>query len=452
MVQNVNYWYNAQIRHLILCTIRLFSNFSISDGIDDRGNQILRRIPCTFMTSDKSAATELMSNTDTYVQSAPRMILTISSLKMNSEKMGGSPYYNYESEFTEKEFDEELGNYINKPGDTYHVTRLNPIPLGVTFKLYILSTMVSQKLQLLEQIRTLFTPTLELQTSENPLDWSRLTAITMTDINWSSKGTMNLDTTNFDMMDFTFEIDMNLDLPAIVEHSKIIETIIEDLNSYGKNVLYGWELDSISRDYYTPTDTSIILSNNDEITLIPNERCPNWYKLLKTYGINYNSTTTKLKLHCNINDYTNPKNISGFLTINPSNPLKANIVISDTELPKTNLPNVDSIIDPHDFQPQNIEGERYLLVNDLGSDTKIWGQIYNNSNELIDIFPKNSIIEFKNNHWTLMTDPDNEPAEYYVRDNEDIKYIYTYNEDYKVWVDCINKKYRPGYWRLSIEK
>ena len=42
-----------------------------------------------------------------------------------------------------------------------------------------------------------------------------------------------------------------------------------------------------------------------------------------------------------------------------------------------------------------------------------------------------------------------EPAVYYLRDNSDAKYLYTWNEDYNVWVDVINKKYRPGFWRIS---
>ena len=104
MVQNVNYWYNGQIRKIILHTLRLFSNFYISEGKDENGKDILRRIPCNFMSSDKSAASMLIKNSDTIMQSAPKMILTIQDIKLNNEMSSGSPYYEYESELTEKKF------------------------------------------------------------------------------------------------------------------------------------------------------------------------------------------------------------------------------------------------------------------------------------------------------------------------------------------------------------
>ena len=278
MVQNVNYWYNAQIRHIILHTVRLFSNFYISDGKDDNGKDILRRIPCTFMSTDKSAAAMITKNTDTIISSAPKMILTIDNIKLNNEKSSGAPYYEYESEMTEKKFNEEIGNYEYEPGDTYHISRLNPVPIGFVFKLYIVTTNYTQKFQLLEQIRALFNPALELQTSENPLDWTRLTAVVMTGLNWTSKGTMNLDSTTLDTMDMTFEVDTNLDLPAIVSHSRIVENIITNMGT-GDSMedIWGWSMEDIIRTYHTPTETSIIVDRENEITLIPNKQYDNWY-------------------------------------------------------------------------------------------------------------------------------------------------------------------------------
>ena len=453
MVKNVNYWYNEQCRTVILHLVRLFSNFYISEGKDEKGENLLKRVPCTFMSTDKSAAAMLIKNSDTIIQSCPKMILTIQNIKLNNELMSGSPYYEYESEFTEKQFNEESGNYEYKPGDTYHITRFNPVPIGFTIKLYIITTMLSQKFQLLEQIRALFSPTLEFQTSENPLDWTRISAITLTNLNWSSKGTMNLDSSTFDSMDFTFEINTNLDLPAIVSHSKIIENIITDIKeSTDLENNWGWNLEDVVRTYYTPTETIINVDNGDEVTLIPNKQYDNWYKVFKTHGIKYNQNNTSVYLHCMTNNNIDDrKEIIGELIVDKKNPLKAKWLYDNSLLPQTNINDVNEIIDPTDFEPKNIDGERYLIVEDLSGNTSLWGQIYNKLGDKLEMVNSNSIIEYRNNRWEVDLDPLEEPAIYYLRDKSNYKFLYTYNDEYNVWVDVVCKKYRQGFWRLSTK-
>ena len=44
MTVDVNYWYNAQVRTIVLHTQRLFSNFYISTGKDENGNDIPKTI------------------------------------------------------------------------------------------------------------------------------------------------------------------------------------------------------------------------------------------------------------------------------------------------------------------------------------------------------------------------------------------------------------------------
>lgn len=226
---DTNYWYYGQIRLLILHTLRLFQNFCVSEGMDENGNPILRRVPCVYMSTDKSVVYMLNNATDTVLETCPKMVLSISNVKLNNDKIAGSPYYAYETSITEKRFDKNSGNYVYEPGNSYNITRLNPLPLGIEFRLYILTSMQEQKFQLFEQIRSLFSPTLELQTSENPLDWSRVTAITLTNMNWSSIGTSNLDSTTLDAMDMTFVVDTNLDMPSLVQKERMIEQITNSI-------------------------------------------------------------------------------------------------------------------------------------------------------------------------------------------------------------------------------
>jgi len=452
MVQNVGYWYNAQIRTIILHTQRLFSNFYISNGKDDDGKDILTRVPCVFMSSDKSVASMINKNTDTIIESAPKMVLTIAELKLNNDKISGSPYYDYVSDFTEKRFNEETGNYEYDIGNSYDVHRLNPLPIGITFKLYILTTMLTHKFQLFEQIRMLFSPTAELQTSENPLDWTRVGALVLTGCSYSSRNATGLDSSQLDAMDLTFELDTNLDAPALLQHNTQVETIVTEIGE-GHHVedTFGWDEGDSLRIYHTPSYNYITVQNNDEVILQPTEFASNWYQLFRKYGVTYNRSKNNVLLHTLITlDGLKRKSIYGPLIIDENDPTKAHWDYNSELLPTENVDPVNAIIDPHSYEPENIEGQRYMLDGDLPNNTSLWGTLKNTSGETIDVAPSNSIIEYRNGFWTMVLDPYNEPAAYYIRDLSDARFLYTYNLEYNIWHDVLNRKYRQGNWRISF--
>lgn len=451
MVQNVGYWYNAQVRTMILHTQRLFSNFYISNGKDEKGEEQLVRVPCVFMSTDKATVAMINNNTDTILESAPKMVLTISEIRLNNDKMSGSPYYEYVSDVTEKYFNEETGNYEYEAGNSYAVKRLNPLPIGIVFKLYILTTMQTHKFQLFEQIRMLFSPAAELQTSENPLDWTRVGALVLTGCNYSSKGTTNLDSSALDAMDLTFELDTNLDAPAILTHNNQIETIITEIGE-GHHVedTFGWTEGDTMRIYHTPHENYITVKDNNQVVLQPTEFAKNWYQLFKKYGINYNRQKNNIFLHVLIDyDIDKKKSIYGPLIINDDDTTTATWEYNSELLPNENVAPVDAIIDPHNYTPENREGERYLLDDSIPNNTSLWGELRNSKNETLDVINANSIIEYKNGHWTLSLDPIENPAIYYIRDLSDAKFLYTYNAEYDLWHDVLNRKYRQGNWRIS---
>lgn len=457
---NTNYWYYGQLRTIILHTLRIFQNFCVSEGFDEEGNNILRRVPCVYMSTDKSVVYMLNNATDTVLETCPKMVLAISDVKLNSELQCGSPYYSYETSITEKRFNPDIGNYEYKEGNSYNITRLNPLPLGIEFKLYILTSMQDQKFQLFEQIRSIFSPTLELQTSENPLDWSRITAITLTGLNWSSKGTTNLDSTTLDAMDMTFEVNTNLDMPSLVQKERMIEQINHSIGE-GNSLedIMSWSLEDVKRTFYSPTNNAVTVfvdeKGHQKIKLEPNEKCKNWYELLNKYQIKYNSITHNVNINCLTNSNVDIRNdIIGCLHLNPNDPMVAEWRIDKDSLPSTNVKAVDNIIDPHNFKPTNIEGTRYLLCDSISNCVE-WGHFFYEENGEFNLLPnnglvnENSIIEYKKGHWCVDLDPSQTLGAYYVRDNSEPMKIYTYNNDYKTWVDVINKTYPVGFWRIS---
>ena len=46
-------------------------------------------------------------------------------------------------------------------------------------------------------------------------------------------------------------------------------------------------------------------------------------------------------------------------------------------------------------------------------------------------------------------DPVLQRGVYYIRDNSSPLHLYTYNNEYNMWVDVVNKEYPIGFWRIS---
>lgn len=458
MVANVNYWYYKQVRTIILHTLRLFSNFHISEGLNPDGTQKLRRIPVVYMSTDKSVLYMLNNATDTVLESCPKMVLSISEIRANEREQSGDAYYELDSSFTEKKFDKDIGNYVNEIGDSYTVKRLNPVPLGITFKLYVLTSMQDQKFQLFEQIRALFTPTVELQTSENPLDWTRVTAITLTGINWSSKGTTNLDSTSLDAMDMTFEVNTNLDMPSLLQRERMIEEIVNVIGD-GSTMedIVSWSVEDTSRTFYSPSNNRIKTFLDDDgkqcIQLLPSEKCKNWGELFKVYGIKYSPLDRDVRINCLTDaDVDKRKDIKGTIEIPNLDSDICYYNINPESLPKDEeCLFVDAIIDPTSFEPSQEDGTTYMIDGDIGNNTAWWGELYDMSGNILDKFDSNSIITKKDGHWTLSIDPKDYTGTLLLKDRSEPDNIYTYISDYNMWVDYINKTYQVGYWRISVK-
>jgi hypothetical protein len=452
-MDNTNYWYFGCLRHYILCTLRLFQNFCISEGKNEEGNDILRRVPCVYMTTDKSVAYMLNNATDTVLQSCPKMILALSDVKLNNNKISGAPYFAHETSITEKKFNKETGQYEYIPGNSYNITRLNPLPVGLVFKLDILTSTQDQKFQLFEQIRPLFSPTLELQTSENPLDWSRVTAITLTGLHWSSKGFDNLDGSTLDAMDMTFDVDINLDMPAIVQKEQLIEQITTSIGG-GKNLddIMSWSLEDITQTFFTPTNNRIISYVENDKQLLKLEKsasCDNWYQLLNVFGISL-SESNNIKISATSNSNVDrTSNIIGNIKISDSNPTIAEWFISENSLPSTNIRAIDDIITPNTFIPSDIIGTRYLIDDNL-TNFKNWGSfVYEDGTPSNENIVDGSIIELTQNGWIVSLNPIKNVGVYYLRNNNDPMKLYTFNNDHKIWVDVVNKTYPVGFWKIS---
>lgn len=459
MPVDTNYFYSARLYKLILHTLRLFSDYQISIGVDEDGNPILRRVPVVYMSSDKSALMLLNKGSSATLQTLPKMILALTNVKLNQQYDSGAVYEENEIAVTEKKFDEETGEYIDQAGNSYNIIRLNPVPIGLTFTLFVLTTSQNQKFQLIEQLRAVFARELDLQTSENALDLCRLSTIRLTDINWTSRGTSGLDSTQADSMDLSFEVNAYLDLPAIVTRQSLIEKIITNIGHLDESALPMWSLEDVTRTFHIPNNMRLKLTYDEETNseyaeLFGANGQENWYDVFKRFDIIYTPNDPNVQIHC-----TSSRNIEhqftfiGNVEVKDSNPKIAKIIINEDTLPSTNVKNVNAIIDPHHYEPTKTSEMRYLLDKELPLMTSLFGTILTMDGYPypMDPIPEGSIIEWYNGNWCVSLNPIQNNASYFLRDNENTQYLYTFNSQHKIWVDAINGTYSPSSWKLSVK-
>ncbi|MCU6294983.1 tail sheath stabilizer and completion protein, partial [Escherichia coli] len=140
----------------------------------------------------------------------------------------------------------------------------NPVPWTFTFDVNIWVTQTQTKMELFEQISTLFAPSIQLQLSENPLDWTSLSDVELIDCQFTTRGFPQGTDSDLDIMVLTFETTIWFSLPAIVEKPKLIQQITTNIK--GARDELDFEIGNYSdiiTDVFTPKNLCIKV---DEIT------------------------------------------------------------------------------------------------------------------------------------------------------------------------------------------
>ena len=258
----MQYWYTAQLRNYRLQFIRAFSNFYVSKGTDTNGNEIIEQVPCRYGDPSRIASTIVAGNSENKIPTVPFITCIVSSVAMAATRRQ-DPSFVSKIQVNEREYDEETSSYLQNQGNKYTVERYMPVPYDLTMQVDIWTNNTSIKEQLLEQILTIYNPSIDIQTSNNALDWTVLTVIEMLDqITWSSR-TIPIGTENpIDVMTLTFKLPIWINPPAKVKKQQIIEQIVTNIINGNKDSSEQWdwtEYEFLSRVVTTPGNYNIVL-------------------------------------------------------------------------------------------------------------------------------------------------------------------------------------------------
>lgn len=399
------YFYDNQIRRFLIQFARIFSNWYVTKGKDPAGNDILVRVPIQYGDQSRQASTVIANNSPSSLPSAPMITYYISSLEYDQTRTQ-SPYFVDKTSVRRRTFNADTQQFEQTQGDAFTVERLMPVPYTLRITVDFWTSNYNQKLELLEQLGVLFNPSMEIQSTDNFIDWTSLSVIYQDRLTFSSR-TLPLGSGNpIDIMTWTFYMPIWISSSAKVKKLGVIYKIIASifqgnaltdmqdddllLGTRQKITPYGYKLLLLGNSLQILPDNQPFYPNNESLDLPAN---PNtnvyWQAFLNVYGT-VRPGISQIWLE---NPYMDTE-IVGTIAFNPTDDRLLIFNIDPDTLPQNTLGAVDSVINPSVKAPNNglpnaTAGQRYLIVEDIGSNiplsaTEGWGALVAHANDIIE--------------------------------------------------------------------
>lgn len=458
----MQHFYDAQIRRYLVQIIRLFSNFTVKAG-----DGTLSRVPVVYGDPDRQASAVVNQNSENTLLSAPKIAVYITDLDLDRSRLADASYV---SKLNIRERDIVDGNYTSSQGAQYTIERLMPTPFTLSLKVDLWSSNTDQKLQLLEQILHFFNPSLEIQSTDNYLDWTSLTVVELDDVVFSSRSIPQGNNISIDIATISLKTPIYITPPAKVKKLGIITNIIA-------NVVEGG---SINEDDYIEglgvdmTKGSVTLGSllatekinigNFDVTVIgstiklagrDNSGHLNWRQILDQHPGNYRAGLSKIFLY-----QTDGTSVVGYISLNPMDETimavnwdvdtyPSNDPITGPSRATASWGTFDAVVDPSTKGPKGsglipTSGTRYLIVEDIADDADAWK---NNDNSPFSA-NANDIIEWDGNNWHIIFQASASADELIYQTN--IFTLVQYKWNGVSWVKSFEGEYKRGEWRLEL--
>lgn len=455
------FFYDNQIRRFLLQFAKIFSNWQVTKGKDPNGNDILVRVPIMYGDSSRQAATIIANNSSSNLPSAPMITYYITGLEYDQRRTQ-DPTFVDKLQVRQRAYNAETKNFEQVQGQAFTVERLMPVPYTLRITVDFWTTNYNQKLELLEQLGTLFNPSLEIQSTDNFIDWTSLSVVYQDGLTFTSRQIPVGNSNPIDVMSWKFYIPIWLSTSAKLKKMGVIEKIIATI--YTNTALQDMtdsDLLNGTRQKITPYGYKLLLIGNHLQLLPANEafnpsnvdlNYPNppntslyWSSLLNVYGT-VRPGISQIWLQ---NPYMDT-DIVGTIVPDPVDDRLLIYNIDPDTLPENTLDPVDSVINPtvtgpNAGLPGPINGKRYLIVEDIGAEgnsTLAWGDLVAKANDIIqfDATTMSWFVAFNSEEATTV--------EYVTNLNTGIQYRYVPLE--QVWMKSYEGWYEQGDYSIVI--
>jgi len=486
----MEFFYDGQIRKYLTQIIRVMAGFSVQDGTGK-----LKSIPVTYGDLTRQVSSIMRENSENKLPTVPRISVYITNLEIDRTRTSDATFVD-KVNIRERAYDENNNEYLNTQGKNYTVERLYPAPFNLSVNVDVWASNTEQKLQILEQILVLFRPSLELQTTDNYVDWTSLTVLHLTDIRWSSR-TIPVGIDNeIDICTMSFETPIFITPPAKVKKLGVITSVIANMWDEDKGTIdlglsmpemtaYEEELPPVEN--IVKDDGSLSTVTRIDTTLGGRSTVPNSYR---DYGVYIEGTSGKLingttvgnvSWRLPVESYpgtyiadvseirlrTGSGFIVGTFTIDPNDEYVVSItwdldtlptgdIVSGPARDSNSWTSFDKIIDPSTYNPtaDKVSGFRVLTLGDINNSSSVGDAGYDgpdawkNSNNTDFVADANDVIEWDGSNWNIVLDS-SETTDSINQKNLTTGIIYKWSGS--EWLQAFEGEYPVGTWEIYLD-
>ena len=467
----MDYFFDNQIRRYLLQFMRIFSDMKIRNGPDTNGLYTIQQVPIMYGDPSWVVAQIIKGASENTLLPTPMFSAWIEEVRTDPKRIQDTQYVGKVSTM-EREFDPLTQSYNSTPGVRQDVERYMPVPIELRFRLDAWTSNITTKLQIFEQIRMIFNPSIQLQQNSNILDWTSIFEVWLEDHIWTNRSIPQGGNDDRDVLSFKFKVPAWINPPAKLKRSGLIAEIVT-------NVFNVTDIDNIESkidNNYNPfansnnrqiqivtTEGNFKISvgkglSGDEIILLNEfgqiDTNLSWQTLIQSYGqITPNITKIRLKQDPDLD--SDSYDIIGNIS---QDSVHKNILFFTPDidtLPGNTLSPILAIIDPTEMFPGNglpiaAPGQRYLLTSRENSReepivpmsvlTSPWGPS-------IVAYP-NDIIEYNGDMWSVIFNSRQSTGKNYVINNSNSTQ-YVFDSTSKEWGYSYYGQYSPGMWRID---
>jgi hypothetical protein len=467
------FFYDDQIRRYLLQFTRMFSLFEVEYGRNEQGTTDLVRVPIRYGDASRQAQTILNQNSANSLNATPMMTFHITGLTYDRERMQ-EPYHVNKMMVRQRTYNPTTETYETTQGNAFQVERLMPVPYKLVVDLDIWTSNTNQKMQLFEQIATLFNPALEIQATDNYIDWTSLTVCNLDAVKWSSRSIPVGTNDPIDIMTMTFSMPIWISSPAKIKKLGVVERVIAsifDAQGDAVNAINNNDLLLGTRVKVTPWSYQVLLLDGQLQVLQPPQvvnpgrlsldpftfpivETPQitWPTVINAYGV-LRPGISYITLD---NPWAPDSPIIGTIAVNPADDRLLIYNINPDTAPQNTLAPVDSVIDPLLTGPGNglpdaAVGQRYLLTQSTGAaDNAANPSAWQGTLGQPLIAHANDIIEYDGTRWAIaFNSQDTSDAQYVINLTTGIQYYWSSTQGTK-WVKSIDGLYPGGTWNLVL--
>lgn len=466
----MDHFYDGQVKKYLGQFMRIMSNFSYKDA----KGQIVR-VPVRYGDMNRQVSQILKKNTENTIPSAPFISCYIKDLQFDRSRLQ-DPTFISKISVRERATDESGQNYINTQGSNFTVERIMPTPYLADFAADIWTSNTDQKLQLWEQLVVLFNPSLELQTTDNYIDWTSISVLSLKSQTWTSRVIPQGVTEDIDIMNFIFETHVWITPPAKVKKLGVITKIITSafvpeqgtIRDDFSNV--NAILESLGQDVLstvvTPGDYDLLVMNNIGSLILNNNRADvveiavgdhqnSWLTILDLYPGTFRAGLSQIRLM-----KPDGNEIVAYISLDPLDEKRMILNFDSDTIPTNDViagrGSVDAIVNPETFNPSSkVVGTRYLILEDVninphygtpgydGPDA--WKNLNNSDPQLY----ANDIIEWDGSAWQTLFDSSSASSITYIT-NAYTGIQYKWLPADGTWSKSFEGLYDKALWRLVL--